>query len=527
MLDLNNPKTKFVVAGGGSAGWLTALFVKKHYPNISVTVIESKDIGILGAGEGTTPHFVTMLDELGIPSSEILKHANGTIKNGIKFTNWNDDKEHYYHNFATFGNLDYDNTTIINYSDTAMIVAEEIANNRSLNNVDFASLANERGLVKFIAKNNITIPPPNPILYFNGLGKFALHFNAHKLADFLKTVGVSRGINVVEGIISKINTDKEGYITSFKLENNRTVKCDFVFDCTGFQRLIIGKHYNSEWKSYKEYLPVNRALPFFRKIDDNIPPYTESIAMQYGWVWKIPLQDRYGCGYVFDSNLISDEDAKKEINEMCGEQVDIPRSFSFEAGVYKQQWVKNCIATGLASGFVEPLEATSIWVTINTLRKFLVHIKGVTYKNETHIKLFNNTVNKMTDDILTFVHFHYLTKRVDTLFWKDFTKNNKTPGLIQRLIENDKDLMILANDGLLDNVFPFFIYLQVGAGIKYFNQEEAKKTFESLNTGLRQNVYKTAKEFYLRDVNLALTSLPKHKDFINFLITNQNASDKH
>jgi len=525
MLDLNSPKTKFVVAGGGSAGWLTALFVKKHYPDINVTVIESENIGILGAGEGTTPHFVTMLDELGIPSSEILKHANGTIKSGIKFTNWNGDKEHYYHNFATFGTLDYDNATIINYSETAMIVAEEIANGRSLNNIDFTSLANDHGSVKFITKNNITTPLPNPILHFNGLGKFALHFNAHKLADFLRSVGKSRGINIVEGIVSKINTDREGYITSLKLENNRTVKCDFVFDCTGFHRLIIGKHYNSEWKSYKEYLPVNRALPFFRKIDNDIPPYTESIAMKYGWVWKIPLQDRYGCGYVFDSNLVSDEDVKKEINELCGEQVEIPRAFSFEAGAYKQQWVKNCIATGLASGFVEPLEATSIWVTITALRRFLVYIKGATVKNETHIKLFNEAMNRLTDDVLTFVHFHYLTKRTDTLFWKNFNTNNKTPELIQKLIDNNKDLMILV-DSLPGNGFPFYSYQQVGAGTKYFNREEAKKTFESLNTGLRQRAYKDAKERYIKDTNLVLAALTKHKDFINFLITGQSDHDK-
>src|SRR6056300_141304 len=312
-LKLINQKFKFCVVGGGTAGWLTALFLNRYYPKSNVTVIESSDIGILGAGEGTTPHFVDFLQELNIDLNYIFKNASATLKNGIKFTNYNGDGKSYFHGFSDNNNLDYTHSTTVNNCNSPLLALEKVSAGQNIDGIDFSSIISDANLSKF--DNN-----------FNKKGEFALHFNANYLAKALKEIGLTRGINLMDDIVNEIKTNKDGYINELVM-NNQSLECDFVFDCTGFKRLIIGDFYKSEWKSYKDNLPVNRAIPFFIPIreDEEIPPYTEAIAMKYGWMWKIPTQERYGCGYVYDKNMVSDEDAKKEVDEYLGYEVESPR----------------------------------------------------------------------------------------------------------------------------------------------------------------------------------------------------------
>ena len=241
---------KYVIVGGGTAGWLTALFVKEKFPYSDVTVIASSEIGILGAGEGTTPPFMNFLAKIKINPNEIISNCLGTIKTGIKFNNWSGDTKHYFHNF----------------------------------------LADTRQ------------------------GDSALHFDANLLAKYLQTVGIERGIKLVDNEVTDVCADSNNNITSLILKDKTSIDLDFVFDCSGFRRLIIGKHYNAKWTSYKKILPVDRAMPFFLQNDNtNLPVYTEAIALRHGWMWKIPVQGRYGCGYVFDSSRATDSEIKEEI----------------------------------------------------------------------------------------------------------------------------------------------------------------------------------------------------------------------
>lgn len=519
---INDPKFKFVVVGGGTAGWLAALYMKQYYPQSSVTVVESPEIGILGAGEGTTPHFIRALDDLNIPVSDIIKHAKGTIKNGIKFTGWNTGKsdDFYYHGFICTKDLEYSFNTNVNWCTTPLTVVEQISKEETLNNVDFTAIVSERNAVKFIPEVDINSKNYNSILHYKRLGDFAMHFDATLLANYLRNIGRSRGIAFVQDTVAKIITDKKGFITELKLKEDVNVKCDFVFDCTGFNRLIIGKHFKSEWKSYKDSLPVNRALPFFIPIDDKapIPPYTESIAMKYGWSWKIPVQGRFGCGYVFDSNQITDDQAKEEIDALTGIDTEIPRSFSFEAGTYKTQWIKNCIAVGLSSGFVEPLEATSIWMSLTSIRSLLTHIKGVTERDKNQIEMFNAEVNTAVDNVLTFIHFHYLTNRVDTPFWKDFAENNKRPDYILSLIKQNKDVEFIADSlRFTPSIFGAFSWHQVGAGLRFYNQEEATKTFNALCQGVNKNSYNAVIAKLNKNYNLMKTAVVDHREFLRYI----------
>lgn len=455
-----------VVVGGGTAGWITALFIRKklNQENVRVTLIESSDIGILGAGEGTTPHMVGFLQEVGLSVFDVIAHCKGTFKNGIKFTNWCGDNTHYFHPFE-----DSDSNIKLDF------ICHQVLCDKNIDDIIISSEVSMQNKVKYKPSSKIRDVEDETI------GNYSVHFDARLLADYLRKVGMSRGITVVDSKVQKINNDKEGYITSLELENEDIIYSDFVFDCTGFKRLIIGEHYQTEWVSYKETIPNDRAIPFFIANDTEvIPPYTEAIAMKCGWVWKIPVQGRFGCGYVFDSSHISDEQAKQEIVEKFGEVKFInEKGFNFKAGCYKDVWVKNCIAVGLSSGFIEPLEATSIWMAINTLNEIEKYKQGLICRDEIYIEKFNKFIYNMNEQILAFIYLHYITPRNDTPYWANFRSKNKAP---ESYIKFEK----LALEGFLPfelnevwpNTFGYVSNSAVGAGVKIFNKTPCQKLIE-------------------------------------------------
>lgn len=426
---------KIIVAGGGTAGWLTALITKRSYPNADITLVESEEIGILGAGEGSTPILVGALKYLEIPLSDIIKNTDATIKNGIKFKNWSKNKEYFYHPFLSDSEYSNDfEKDLLNY----------------FNIIPYKQNHSEKDYVLYHKISDL-----NKTSFFNYEGEiindapFSLHFNAKKLASYLRVVAESRGIKRIEGKVEDIQCNVDGYIDKIKI-NDSFIECDFIFDCTGFHRYIIGKYYKSEWKSHRNSLPAKKAIPFFIKNEDFIPPYTESIAMDYGWMWKIPTQERYGCGYVFDSDFMSDDDAIKEIEKYLGFEPDYPRkdkgAFSFEAGCYKKIWIKNCLAVGLSAGFVEPLEATSIMHSIFSLQSFLSIPNCFTSRNEKEKNKFNDLYLEQTNEIVDFIYLHYVTKKENTDFWKNFTKNNVASSRVEHYLLVSKERPLVKFD---------------------------------------------------------------------------------
>jgi tryptophan halogenase len=354
---------KFVIVGGGTAGWLTALYINKHFSNDSVNVVASSEIGILGAGEGTTPPFVDFLKEVDIDEKELYNNCKATIKTGIKFTNWNGNGDEYYHNFTT--------------------------------------------------------------------GLHALHFDASLLAKYFQNVATSRGVKLIDDEVIGVEFEENRDIESLTLKSGKQVEVDFLFDCSGFRRMFIGGYYHSKWTEYQ--MPCKRAIPFFLPNDGvNLPEYTESIAMKYGWIWKIPVQGRYGCGYVFDSSMTTDEEAANEIREYLGHDFKSPKTFNFSAGAYDKCWINNCMAVGLSSGFIEPLEATSIWVQILALRIFVQSFNMPNGREKV-----NNDVKEINEDVLSFLYYHYMSKREDTDFWKKFTINNVMPDKLKNVLKSE------------------------------------------------------------------------------------------
>ena len=501
-----------VVVGGGSAGWLTALTAKHKYPKFNVTVIESKDIGILGAGEGSTPYLPAFLESIDISIEDLVKNCDATIKNGIKFTNWNGQDDFYYHGFgSTDSALGTEVLSSRFVSANPMLVSSIMLNN-NVKDIDFTEIMSEENKVPFVLEKNKN---GNTISEYKRLGYTSLHFNATKLAARFKEIGLERGIEVFEETITKVSLDENNNVDSLELDNGNKILCDFVFDCSGFHRLIIGKTFNSKWKSYKEFLPTDSAIPFFIEMTDKIPPYTEAIAMKYGWMWKIPLQSRFGCGYVYDSSLISEQDAINELEEFLGFVPIYPRKdkggFKFSPGSFEEPWQNNCVAVGLAANFVEPLEATSLWVSMVQLTE-IFGTPSLFLSNTPEIRdEFNKIVVRMNDDILNFIYFHYMSLRKDTAFWEKFSYENAPEELKKKLKLWEQRLPNKLDNGDHWNSKSWFL---VGSAQDKINKELAKEYIDI------SNEYKKAVDtydYYKKYREYKVSECVDHREFLEGL----------
>ena len=501
-----------VVVGGGTSGWLTAIYAKKIFPEKNIILIESEEYGILGAGEGATPNFVTFLNFLEIPIFDLIKNCKSTIKNGIKFTNWSNDNSSYFHPFSSTNpaSNDYNFMLESNYLENDANFSHYCASLKNHQSKDyvFSEKISNKMLVPFIQDEN------NQLL---DLAYISIHFDAKLLANYLRLIGEKRGIIRKEGIVDKIFNDKDGYIYKIETKTEK-IKCDFVFDCSGFKKLIIGNHYKSVWKSHSDTLPAKKAIPFFLEMDKEIPPYTEAIAMDYGWMWKIPLQHRYGCGYVFDSNFISDEDAVKEIENFLGFEPQYPRkekgAFNFSPGCFEKIWIKNCLSIGLSSGFVEPLEATSIMQTIFTLQRFMSDKENLYTKNNFVKQKFNDIYLKDTEDIVDFLYLHYVTNKNNTTFWKNFTKNNKMPKTTSYVLQVCKDKVLFNNfDFVGKNIFSSPNYHYILIGNKIIDNSIMKKNANFILNDTKKQNY----EDILNNQNIIIPKLLTHNKLIDII----------
>jgi tryptophan halogenase len=480
---MTNKLENIVVVGGGTAGWMTALMVNTRIPTANVTVVESDEIGILGAGEGSTPTFINFLNYVGIDMDDLIKHCGVTFKNGLKFTNWNGDGDEYYHEFSPVNLLNSDKMfhDKDNFGKHTLFYWLNVALNVEPNKFDFVSMVSDLNKAPFQHILHL-YPERSSILDYRNVAAFGFHFDAGLIASFFKGIALERGINRKEGKVVGATNNSKNDIESLSLEDGSSVPVDFIFDCSGLHRLLIGKHYNSEWISSEDILTCDSALPFFLPIDETIPPYTECIALEYGWMWKIPLQNRYGCGYVFDSKYLSEEDAAKEIESYLGFEPTYPRknkgAFKFNPGYYKETWINNCVAIGLSSGFMEPLEATNIGVALINLTDALSDISGLTRRSPEDLKYYNNQVLKLNSEIAMFLHMHYLTQRQDSDFWVQFKDFKKTPERL-RVIMRSLNTSIPSVVGLSGwDSFNYGSFYQIALGIKKINLELIKEAVE-------------------------------------------------
>ena len=474
------------VVGGGTAGLIAALILKDR-SSLDVNLVYSSNIGIIGVGEGSTEHFKDFMEFVGIKPSEIIKECDATFKIGVMFDNWIKDDKYLHTVVPPF------NTRLGQYSS---FYAKQISDNSNYMHADFVG----KNLVQKNAINVNVNPPTNQY-----------HFNTFKLNEFLKKIAIKRGINVFDDDIIDVRLDENGYIETV-VGIKKTYTSDFYIDATGFKRILMNK-LNIKWNSFNKYLKLNSAITFQTKDEDNYNYWTLAKAMNSGWRFKIPTWGRHGNGYIYDNNFITDDEAKLEVEKEIGHEVEIGKTFQFDPGALENVWSKNCVAIGLSGSFFEPLEATSIGLTIQ--QSFLLMHRIQNYDDNV-IKNYNDSFNIIVENIRDFIVLHYLTKRSDTEFWKNILKT-EIPESLKHNLEKWKTKIPISEDFKNSSTYLMFTesnFTVVMKGLNLFNKSAISKEYSFLSNDLKNHTKDLIKN--VKSLETQIETL-NHKEIIDII----------
>jgi len=393
---------RVVIAGGGTAGWCAAAALSKLIgPLLDITLIESEDIGIVGVGEATIPTARTFHHFLGIDERAFLRATNATYKLGIAFENWAREGDRYIHSFGEIGKSNW-----MAPFHHVWMAARDRGFGGDLSEYCFELQAAEQG--RFFTSDTARI-------------NYAYHFDAVLYGRFLRQFSEANGVRRIEGRIRHVHQEAQsGYITGLDLESGETVEGDLFIDCTGFKGLLIEETLKTGFEDWSHWLPTDRALAVQTAPAGRLDPYTRAIAHGEGWRWRIPLQNRVGNGLVYSSRHLSDEAAHERLLGLLdAEPLTEPRLIRYRTGRRKKIWNRNCLTVGLSSGFIEPLESTSIHlfqVAVTRLIQ-LFPFGGITEAVTGH---YNELARREIEKVRDFVVLHYkLTERDDTDFWRE------------------------------------------------------------------------------------------------------------
>ena len=390
----------FGIVGSGTAGLITALYMRKVFPLSEITVISSSKIGIIGVGEGSTEHWVQFMDICDIPREEMIQATAATHKYGIRFENWSTHTKDYFHSVGEIDDI-YAHGLFASYM--GFVEQDKL----------FTTQTSSIGLIKDKIRRQSLHKATNQF-----------HFDTNKLNEYFTSLCFRRGVKFVDASVKSVSTSGiNGTIESVTTEFDQVVSADFWFDASGFSRALMKELNADKWTSFSEYLLCDTAIPFPTESDPSgkIRAYTRARAASSGWVWEIPTQERRGNGYVFSSQFISADQAVSELEEMTGYKVENPRVISFDAGYLKDCWVKNCCAVGLSSSFIEPLEASSIGSTIQQVKQLIPYLVSYAPSNSASQKHYNRGFEKMMRNILSMIRLHYYSDRQDSNFWQEMS----------------------------------------------------------------------------------------------------------
>ena len=470
MMESTNIKPfNFVILGGGTAGWMCAIYLQDKWKdkNISITLVESPDIGIVGVGEGSTPSLKNFFDDVGIEESEWMKECNATYKVGIRFDGWSAVQgcESYRHPFPN--QLDgYSSQGFTQYCHLR----------RSSYKVN--AHPDQFFLQSYLAEINRS---PLPATSFPFTSYYGYHFDSGLLGKFLSIKATKRGVEHLQKKVVDVKQDQQGNIQALMFENGGSIDGDLFIDCSGFVGYLIQKTLKVSFRSYKDNLFNDSAVVMPTDAANPLRTETISTTLKNGWAWDIPLTNRTGNGYVYSSQYCSDDEAETELREKLGlldSEVEA-RRLKMKVGRVENHWVKNCLAIGLSQGFIEPLEATALHIVQVTILEFMLNFEegGFTDKNRDK---YNKVVNGRFEGVHDYIVAHYrLNSRNDTEYWKDNAQNQKlSPSLIQLLnawsggIKNDLDVEIIQQN--IGQYFPLVSWQILFSGYGFFPNGKLK-----------------------------------------------------
>ena len=430
---------KIVIVGGGTAGWMAALMISSRHPEHQIEVIESTKIGVIGVGESTTGLLSDILNnhlwDFGCDHNEFIAETGASIKYGIKFTGWTPDVKDYY-----VGPIDGSYTK---EHKPDILFAYGCCNLPKKDLVKVSETGNyiHKGYTNF----NLELGQFNDLTH-------AMHVDAHLVGKYFQKITLRKpNTSHIDAKVLDCNLNEKGFIENIILEDGRTIDGDFFIDCTGFARLLISKMPGNEWVSFQKHLPVNSGLPFLLDYkEEELPmPHTHAWAQDAGWMWQIPLLDRIGNGYVFCDAFTTADQAHAEVEKKLGRKIQPQRVIKFDTGRQKSSWINNCLAIGLSSAFLEPLEATSIHSTIVQIKNFAFdYLRSDldSVLNTGSVKIYNERTRTIFDDLKNFLVMHYMGGRTDTEFWKYISTGATKTEYVDNLLETIKVRFPNTND---------------------------------------------------------------------------------
>jgi tryptophan halogenase len=449
------------ILGGGTSGCVTALMMRKAYPDLKITMIESSQLGIIGVGEGSTEHWRKFIQHIDVTVPDLIRETGATYKMGIKFTNWHGDGTHYFHSLI-----------------------EQYGGHSKENGLAFTWL-------HMIANDWDPLDTPW-ILSMEGRHVEPLHdifaqyhFDTFKLNDYLHRLCRERNITIVDTEIDDVILDEQGDVKELLDKDKRKHAYSFYIDCSGFRRVIASK-LGAKWIDRTNQLPMNSALAFPTGYKEEIPSFTESTALSSGWVWRIPTQERFGNGYVFCDSFIDETKAYDEVSQHykhnlgIEEELKIGRKVKFGAGHVDRYWIKNCVSIGLSGIFVEPLEASSIGTTIQQTFMLMPAVFFYEKGYDISAKRYNYDMAILSDNIVDFIQLHYFTERNDTEFWRWCKHNIEVTEFNKEYLDYFKRHTPhphYFNHPML--MFTHLSYMQVMHGLRMFDSSYIKNKYES------------------------------------------------
>jgi len=485
-----------IIVGGGTAGWMAAAALSRYLNNgvTRVTLVESEEIGTIGVGEATIPPLITFNSMLGINENEFVSATQGTFKLGIEFVDWGGLGQRYFHPFGYFGQ----DLQGVHFHQLYLRERKR----RVMQDISAWSMSSvAAGLGKFGRPSAEARLPLSQLLY-------AFHFDAGLYARFLRTYSANGGVQRIEGRIAGANLrGGDGYVESVTLADGRTIEGDLFIDCSGFRGILIEQALETGYEDWTHWLPCNRAVAVPSRYEGDADPFTRSTARANGWQWRIPLQHRMGNGFVYAGDHLSDDDAERLLlDNLEGEPLADPRRLSFTTGRRLQTWNRNVVSMGLSSGFVEPLESTSIHLIQSGIAKLIALFPDRRF-NPVERDEYNRQMQDLFEDVRDFIVLHYhATRRDDSGFWNR-CRTMPIPDSLSRKIELWRAKGRLFRDGLELFATTSWVAVMLGQGIV---PEEHEPAADALDEERVAAALEQMRMGYLSTAE----HLPTHADFI-------------